>query len=347
MKNPENIIIRMPNWIGDLVMATPVLADLRARFPDAKITAMASHPIAHVLDNDPSIDELFCFHHLSGPVRRNPGRNTIDRLVTGKYDLGILLTNSFSSAWRFWQGRVNRRIGFRGDFRSLLLTDPISFPEKRKEQHLVKTYKALLAPLGIEESKTPPKLYVDAEEIKEAKKLLESFGVEKGEVVVGINPGAAYGSAKCWPQERFREVAEKLIALDKRVRVLFFGSGEGVSLVKEICNGLPPQVVNLAGTTSIRELMALISSCDLFITNDSGPMHIADALNIPLIALFGSTDPVVTGPYRQFGGVICKAVDCSPCFKRVCPIDFRCMTRIGVEEVYAKAKQCLATRLTH
>ena len=149
--------------------------------------------------------------------------------------------------------------------------------------------------------------------------------------MVGINPGANQGSAKCWLPERFREVAQRLLR-NKNISVVFFGDKATASLLKEICQGLPSRVVNLAGLTSIRELASLISICDLLLTNDSGPMHMASALGTPIVALFGSTNEIVTGPYRK-GKVIHKHVECSPCYQRTCPIDFRCMKGIEAEEV--------------
>ena len=150
--------------------------------------------------------------------------------------------------------------------------------------------------------------------------------------MIGINPGAAYGSAKCWLPERFRELTEKLLQ-NPNTRILYFGDKAGASLVNEICADLPDRVINLAAQTTIRELMAYIQACHLFLTNDSGPMHMASALGTPLVALFGSTSDRYTGPYRG-GKVIHKHVPCSPCYRRTCPIDFRCMTQIGVDEVY-------------
>ena len=346
MEDPKNIVIRMPNWIGDIVMATPLLRDLKDRYPDSKLTVMCQHPMAHILDKDPSVDEIFCFRRSREDVRRDVKRNVIEKLKTGSYDLGILTTNSFSSAWWFFQGRVKNRVGFRGNCRSILLNKALPFPENRTTQHLVKTYKALLAPLGIAESATPPQLYVDQNEVKQAKELLAKYNVQEGETLIGVNPTAAFGSAKCWLPERFRELAERFAVDYPNAKVIFFGSGEGTELVKEICQGLPPHVVNLAGVTSLRELLAIISLCDLFITNDSGPMHIADALDIPLVAIFGSTSPIATGPYNT-EEVLQKNVDCSPCFKRECPIDFRCMKRITVDDVYNEARKKLAQCSKH
>jgi len=340
--SPENIIVRMPNWIGDLVMATPVLEDLRKKFPSAKITAMCQFNISALLKNDPNIDEIYSFKRPSGWIHRSEHLAIIEDLRRGNYDLGVLLTNSLSSVWWFWRGNVANRIGFTDTLRNLLLTKIVPWPKELETQHQVITYKNLLEPLGIPLSSTSPALYITAEEEDAAKEQLLKLGIEpQRDILIGINPGAAYGSAKCWLPERYRAVVERLLK-DPRVRVVFFGDQSGASLVDEICKGLPDErVIQLAGKTTLRTLMALIRLCAVFLTNDSGPMHIAAALNVPLLALFGSTSDVKTGPYKS-GKVIHKHVECSPCYKRKCPIDFRCMKRITVEEVYAEIKDLLS-----
>ena len=339
---PQNIIVRMPNWIGDLVMATPILYDLRKAYPDAKITAMCRSPICELLREDPTIDELFCFSKASGFGRRQERRNIIEKLRKGQYDLGILLTHSFSSAWWFWLGKVQNRIGYECNARKFLLNYSLPFPQNIQSQHLVVTYKMLLGPLGMAPSDTPPKLYLSSKEKNIARAYLRQQGVPDGALVVGINPGATYGSAKCWLPEKFREVTERCL-LDKNVYIVYFGDLATASLVKEICADLPERVINLSGETSLRELMALISNCDVILTNDSGPMHIADAIGIPIVALFGSTSEVVTGPYRS-GTIIHKHVECSPCYQRTCPIDFRCMKRIEADEVFEAINKALSVK---
>lgn len=330
---PKNIIIRMPNWLGDLVMATPLLHDLRKKWPEATITAMCQSNVGDLLKYDPNIDELYKYKKPNGWIRKQNPLDIIAELRFGEYDLGLLLTNSFSSALWFWRGKVQNRIGFAGNLRSWLLNKAVPFPENKETQHLVLTYKALLTPMGIPLSNTPPKLYVSPEEQAHVKTLLNSNGyTHTDQLLVGINPGAAYGSAKCWLPDRFRAVTEQLLE-NPRITVVYFGDQTGAPLVNEICEGLGPRVINLAGKTSLRELVALINACDVLLTNDSGPMHIAAALNTPLVALFGSTSDVKTGPYGG-GVVIHKRVECSPCYKRVCPIDFRCMKRIETDEVY-------------
>lgn len=335
----------MPNWIGDAVMATPILADLKTKWPQARLTVTCQYNIEPLIKHDPHLNEILVFKRPSGWIPHLYHGEIIEALRLGKYDLGILLTNSFSSAWWFWQGRVKNRIGFGGNLRSLLLNYSVPLPKDIEVQHQVKTYKELLKPLGIGISDTMPALYITSEEKKEAEELLVRCGVIKGEhKVVGINPGAAYGTAKCWLPDRFQEITKRLLEnLD--TYVIYFGDGASSSLVNEICNGFPDRVINLAGKTSLRELMALIQLCDVFLTNDSGPMHIAAALNIPLVALFGSTSDVKTGPYG-IGKVIHKHVECSPCYKRICPIDFRCMKRIEVDEVYREILRYFHHRAT-
>ena len=332
MNTPQNILVRMPNWIGDLVMATPVLTDLRKGFPRASITAMCCSPVSDLLKTDESIDELFSFTKPSNEFGRRQERDIIAKIAAGKYDAGILLTNSFSSAWWFWQGRVARRIGYTGHFRRWLLTDPLHLaPEK---EHLVATYKKLLQPLHISPSQTAPRLYVADSEVEESKQLLYHQGYVRGKKLIGINPGSAYGPAKRWPPERFRQLALRLLS-ETDAYVVFFGDDS----VKELGSGLPGKVIDLAGVTRLRELACLIKDCDVLVTNDSGPMHIGAAFGVPLVALFGSTDDQVTGPYNQSHHVINKRVKCSPCLKRVCPIDFPCMKQISVDEVIERVKR--------
>lgn len=332
-KEPKNILIRMPNWLGDLVMATPIIHDVRQKWPNASITAMCQGNTGALLSCDPNLTEVWQFKKPSGWIHRSHHLEIIDTLKRGEYDLGILLTNSFSSAWRLWRGKVANRIGFAGNMRNILLNKAVPFPENKESQHLVLTYKDLLKPMGIPLSKTPPKLYVSHEEKQAARQILELNGYNPREnILIGINPGAAYGTAKCWLPDRFQAVTERLLQ-DPKIFVAYFGDPAGAPLVNDICKNFKSRVINFAGKTTIRELMALIDSCDVFLTNDSGPMHIAAALEVPLVALFGSTSDVKTGPYGG-GTVIHKHVECSPCYKRVCPIDFRCMKRIEVDEVY-------------
>lgn len=339
-QKPKNILVRMPNWLGDLVMATPVLKDLRDAFPKAEITAMCQTKSCALIQHDPNIDEIFCFQKPSGWVHRRHHLEIIEPLRQGKYDLGILLTNSFSSAWWLWRGHVQNRIGFKDHLRNFLLDKAVHYPSNKESQHLVYTYKALLEPLGILNTHSTPHLYLKDSEIESAKEFLRKYNIDPDKhKVVGINPGAAYGSAKCWPPQRFESVTRKLLESPNH-RAVFFGDLGGAELVNDICRNLPERAVNLTAKTSIRELMALIKLCSVFLTNDSGPMHIAAALKTPLVAIFGPTSDLKTGPFGH-GKVIHKHVECSPCYKRVCPIDHRCMTQIEDREVYQEIMSML------
>lgn len=336
---PKNIIVKMPNWIGDAVMATPVLEDLKKKFPDAKISLFCLSHIAALFAGNPFVDEVISYKKPSGWIHRKEHRDLVETLRMGGYDLGILLTNSFSSAWWFYCAGIKERIGFKTQWRSLLLTKGVPYPKDLEKEHLVNTYKRLLVPLGITHSSTTPRLYLTEEDRKVIDSFLSLYKVPKGAKILGINPGAAYGSAKCWPPERFREVTQKLNQ-DQSLYILYFGDNQSKPMIEGILEGINGNVIDLSGKTTLRELVALISCCTVLLTNDSGPMHIASALKVPLLALFGSTNEVKTGPY--YGEeVIHKHVKCSPCYKRVCPIDFRCMRRIEAEEVYNKVEKLL------
>lgn len=324
----------MPNWIGDAIMATPLLEDIRGHFPAAEIHAMCQSNIAAVVENNPYINEVFSFNKPNGWLHRLHHFEVIDTLRCGHYDLGILTTNSLSSAWWFWRGHVKNRLGFKGHCRRWLLDKSVPLPCGSEKQHLVLTYKQLLFPLGIPLSNSKPALFLTEEEKQVAVDFLANLDIDpQKHIIIGINPGAAYGSAKCWLPDRFKAVARQLVQNDKRIRVLFFGDPSIRQLVISICTGLPDEVIDLAGKTTLRGLMALIDKCSVLLTNDSGPMHIAAALQRPIVALFGSTNPTKTGPYSDIATVLYKKVACSPCYKRVCPIDMPCMTEISVEEV--------------
>lgn len=329
---PQKICVRMPNWLGDAVMGTPVLEDIKHAFPQSSLTVLCHGAIKLLLDASPHIDNFIVFP--ADKKRESAEKNRIySELQKGQFDTGILLTRSFSSAWWFWKGNIKRRIGFKDHLRSLLLTDALTVPPNEEYEHAVFTYKKLLAPLGIGLSASKPKLYFRPEELEAAKKTLESYNIHPHNLLIGINPGAAFGSAKCWPKERFKELTARLL-MHPEVRVIYFGDGVSKPLVDEITNPFGDKVANVAGKTSLRSFTSLLSLCNCLITNDSGPMHVAAALETPLVAIFGLTNEIKTGPYGG-GTIIHKHTLCSPCYKRKCPIDFRCMTSITTEDVFS------------
>lgn len=327
----EKFVIRMPNWLGDAVMGTPILEDIKTNLPQAKLTVLCHGGIKTLLEANPYIDDFIVFSQADKREAAEK-RRLFQTLKNEAFDAGILLTRSFSSAWWFVRGQVTCRIGFKDHFRTLLLTHPFDVPENEESEHQVLTYKRLLQPLGISQSTTKPKIYVSDLETKEAQKNLLDHGIDKSHTIIGINPGAAFGSAKCWLPERFKALTERLLR-NPSVRVVYFGDNVSKPLVDGICSHFHNRVINLAGKTNLRSFVSYLSLCNCLVSNDSGPMHVAAALQTPLVAIFGSTNEVKTGPY-QWGTVIHKHVACSPCYKRVCPIDFRCMKSISVDDVF-------------
>ena len=308
------LLIRAPNWIGDAVMATPVFSLLRKKYPSSSIAVLAKPHIIELLQHDPSIDSFI-------PLKRD----LVPFLQANYCDAeGLLLTNSFSSALLFYKGKVKNRIGFSTHHRTFLLNTPLQRP---LDEHQIIEYQRLLQPFDIEPGDEPPALFLHDEE-----------KVQFPNKTIGIHAFAAYGAAKCWPLSSFRQLAEQIADSYKDVDIIFFGDAKSHQAIEKTISGLP-RTYNLAGKTSLRELIASIDATSLFISNDSGPMHIASALGKPLIALFGSTNSKKTGPYQAT--ILEKHVSCAPCMLRRCPIDFRCMRAISVDEVFQSIKDLL------
>jgi heptosyltransferase II len=341
LKN-KRVLVRMPNWLGDAVMATAALKDLSEQLnqENGTLTVLAQDHICQLLEHTPLVHEYLSFSR--SKEKKQSEAKRIQKIISkNKFDIGLLFTGSFSSAWQFYRAEIPIRIGFSIHFRSLLLTHPQKDLQDANT-HLTTTYKRLLLPFGIPESVTAPLLYITEEEKRRALETHLSLGITPNSTIIGINPGAAYGQAKCWPQANFSALSQELINRGN-VQLLYFGDRSSNEMITSICQNLQNNAHNLAGKTSLRELLALIGTCHLFITNDSGPMHIANALDVPLIALFGSTNSIKTGPYGSVeharGVVIQKKVACSPCYLRTCPIDFRCMKKISVEDVLSVVKR--------
>lgn len=339
MSNDLKIVIRMPNWLGDAVMALPAIEQIREHYRAARITAMCLTSIEPLLKDVKAIDSIMPFVKPSGWLHRRQHSDIIAPLAAEAFDLGVLFTNSLSSSWWFWRAGVKKRIGFGGQGRSLLLTDVVALPKDAQQMHQVQLYKELLRPLNICPSNSKPHLEVSEEELATAREELIQCGWDGSSGLIGINPAAAFGPAKCWLPERFEQLTMKLID-ETRFTMVYFGDASSKTRVDQICSRFSDRVVNLAGKTTLRQMICTIAICDLFLSNDSGPMHIAAAENVALVALFGSTSDIRTSPCGQGKiKIIHKHVECSPCYKRVCPIDFRCMKRIEVEEVYAALLQ--------
>ena len=279
-----------------------------------------------------------------------------ERLKRENFDLGILLTNSFSSAWHFFRGRVKKRLGYKNDLRSWLLN--LKVPLNKKTEHQFISYQRILKPLKFPFSFESPRLYLTQAEKDLSNQKLLTLGYRPEKKLIAFSPFAAFGKAKCWPLKNYLALAQKLIE-KKDVYVLFLGekkfqpeleqglktlekNAEHQSLKKGLLTD--GHFLNLVGQTTLRELMALLNQADLLVANDSGPMHLAAALKKPLLALFGSTNPVLTGPfYSPQTEVIYKQFDCSPCYKRECEKEKFCLAEITIEEVFNKILEKIKT----
>lgn len=329
----------MPNWLGDFIMATAVLEIIRSKYPISKIVVMCSEQFSSLLKNNKNIDSFFFYKKPKSFFSK--GTNSIvAALRNEKFDLGILLTNSFSSAYIFWKAKIKYRLGYKAHFRSFLLNIKKELPKDLEKKHLVDVYQELLCTLDVKSCKKSPKIYLSEETIGFAKSVLVSSGYLLDKRLIGINPHAAYGPAKCWPKENYHELAKNLLLSDENLSVVFVGDGSSSDCIKEITKGLPSRAIDLSGKTDLLTLAGVIQLCDLFLTNDSGPMHLAAALDVPLIAIFGSTSDTRTGPYNS-GVVIHKKVSCSPCYRRNCNKDFSCMKKIDVNEVLSLVKESI------
>lgn len=315
-------------------MATPTLTALRAGLPNTRITVLGRGGVTEVLTGHPAVDELIT----DDPRGRHRGATGRWRLASeihrNGYDAALLLPNSFDSALVVALARVPTRVGYRTDGRGPLLTAALPRP-RPPFPHMARYYLDLLAPWGVTGDARAVSLFVTPAEREKARLQLSQWGVQSTDRVVALNPGAAYGSAKQWPAERYAAVAKRLVRDGARVIVL--GASSERMLGDTVVSGLGGRAFNAAGLTTIRDVMAILTCCRRLVTNDSGPMHVAAALEVPVTAIFGPTDPRATSPIGTRIGLLQHPVDCAPCRYRHCPIDHRCMTAVSVDDVYAAA----------
>lgn len=358
--NPRRIVVRGVNWLGDAVMSTPALLRLRERFPEAHIALLTHQKLADLWLHHPAINEIV-------PFAANEGVFAIGRRLRGmNFDLALVLPNSPRSALEVWAARIPRRIGYRRSWRNWFLTDlvadrpgavtmhkrspaevrrlvagemakrqtPIADTEygtRNTQAHHIHQYLHLTAALGANPEPLPPNLRVLDSEVTAA---AQKFGLAESTQWLALNPGAEYGPAKRWPAERFIAAAQQIQQRTNCCWLVLGGKGD-VELAGSIAAKLSGSV-NLAGRTSLRELCAVLKFCRVLLTNDTGPMHVGAALGTPVIALFGSTSPELTGPGLpgvEQPGLVKGTAPCAPCFLRECPIDFRCMHSISADRV--------------
>ena len=335
--NPRNILIRSTNWIGDAIMTTPAVRTIRQNFPDAKITMLAHGWMADVFAASPHVDDIYIYDKRG----KHSGISGVFRLAgelrREKFDCAFLLQNAFEAALIAFLAGIPIRVGYRRDGRSVLLRPGITISREVRTLHQVHYYQWLLRDAGLTCGHDELCLYHSPENKQWAVAFKENSTEQK---LVGINPGAAFGPAKCWPAKRYGLLAKSLYDAHG-VHAVVFGTKADQQTIDEICSYGADFITGLAGKTTLGQAMALIDQCDALVTNDSGLMHVGAATETPLVAIFGSTDHIATGPYSENAVVVRKEISCQPCLKKECKGDFECMLGISVAEVTAAMSRIL------
>ncbi|MBN2439137.1 MAG: lipopolysaccharide heptosyltransferase II, partial [Deltaproteobacteria bacterium] len=336
----ERVLIRGTNWIGDVVMTLPAVTAIRKTWPRARISILAKPWVAEVYRLSPDVDDVIVFQE-PGCHDGIRGKLRLAGELRGiGFDCAILLQNAIEAAIIARLAGIPFRAGYNSDGRGLLLTHSVRRTQAIHRVHQIDYYIEMVLALGCISAGRGVRLKPgeDYEEI--AERLCGEFGIEGGRSLIGIAPGAAYGPAKRWFPGRFAAVADRL-SNEYGTHVILFGSVGDRESTAAVQKSARYPLIDIAGKTNLKEAISLISRCDLFISNDSGLMHVAGALGIPTIAIFGSTNPATTAPVGEKSMVIHHDVPCGPCLKPVCPTDFRCMEMISVEEVCTAAQTLL------
>jgi len=341
----SKILIRATNWVGDAVMSLPAIRAVRARFPQAEIVVLARPWVADLYARETAVHRVI-------PYTAAPGLHALGAkwcvartLRRERFDCAVLLQNAFEAAGIAWLAGIPRRIGYDRDGRRGLLTDAIPVPHPGEiPRHERFYYLEMLRRAGvIDELPESDAIRLEGADTarREGVRRLEERHI--GGPVTGVSPGAAYGTAKQWLPERFAEAAIAL-ARTQGGSVALFGSAGERGLCEAVAKAVRQAGItacNLAGETTLGEFIELAAACRVFLTNDSGAMHVAAALGVSTVAVFGATDDTATGPTGALARVVREPVECSPCLLRECPIDHRCMTRVPSARVAQVALELL------
>jgi heptosyltransferase-2 len=325
----ERILVRAPNWIGDAVLSLGAVRDLRHNFPSARIEVLARPSVADLYH---AVGEVDGVRMATGRFRRDA------RALRGAFDAVLLLTNSFGTALLAFAAGIPERWGYSRDGRGLLLTRRARVPRGVRGWSEVYYYRGMLAGLGFRVSATPDVSL----RVPEAWKARGAALLDDDGPWIAVNPGAAYGSAKQWIPERFASAAERL-RVETGAKVAIVGSAVERPMAEALVASARVQARVLCGATTLPELIGVLSHTRLLLTNDSGPMHLAAAQGVPVVAVFGPTDWRETAPVGGPHRVVREDVECAPCKLRECPIDHRCMTRVTVDRVADAARALWST----
>ncbi len=333
----NNILVRGTNWIGDAILTLPAVASIRATYPHAHIAVLVKPWVADIYKLFSDVNEIIIYENKydtpAGVFR------LASQLKKRNFDAAILLQNAIEAAILAFMARIPLRAGYNSDARGLLLTHSVQRTKEIKKVHQIDYYLEMVKALGCVPVDCEMRLEARINTM-DARIILQKYIPDTNKAILGIAPGATFGPAKRWFPDRFAAVADKL-SDSFQMQGIILGSKADWKTAEEVRNAARTKLINLAGNTNLQEAISLISQCSLFISNDSGLMHIAGALNIPTVAIFGSTNPITTSPVGNRTAIVHHNIDCSPCLEETCPTDFSCMKLISVEDVSTAAQNIL------
>jgi heptosyltransferase-2 len=348
MADPSRVLVAAPNWLGDAVMALPAVADVRRRWPGAELLVAARGPVAELFRLAPHVNGVM---RLTWDGRWRHGRRLIEDAATlqaAGADVAVLLPNSFVSAWLARRAGIPERWGYAADLRTRLLTRAVKRP--RHVVHQASYYQRLVQSLGFENGPLEPVVEISQAAVDAAGRLLTEHGWDEAGRLIVLAPGAAYGKAKQWiPSHAVRLVMD---LAGRGETCVLVGTRSDEPVTRAIHRAVPPalasRVIDLAGRTTLEMLAAVMRVASVCVSNDSGAMHVAAAVGVPLVAIFGPTNEVHTSPLARAGGrceILTNPVWCRPCMLRECPIDHRCMTGIEPGRVRSSIDRLLGVEV--
>ncbi len=345
----RRVLVILPTWVGDFVMATPTLRAIRRRFSAAKITFLSVPNLRGLIESGPWMDEVVTWPGGSGKSSVGRLLALAGRLRSRQFDLAVLLPNSFRAALMARLAGARRRVGYDRDGRGWLLTDRLAVPRMagQIEPHpICEYYGHIASALGCDRPGDTLELFTDDGCEGSVSRRLKSLRIDDDQPLVILSPGASYGASKLWLPDRFAEVADRLIAARGAAVLVTCGPGE-----QAIAHGIVDSMRERAHVLddpllSLGEFKALIRRGALLVCNDAGPRHIAKAFGIPVVTIFGPTHQEWTDTDYALERKVAVAVDCGPCQKKICPFDHhKCMTGVSVDMVYDRCDELLASRV--
>ncbi len=341
-KNIKKILIVSTSWLGDAIITIPTIHGIRNLYPDARISILAKNTIADIFRTVDILDEVIYFQKEKGLKKALGVFKIASALKKKKFDLAFIFPRSLGSALMCFLAGIPERIGFASNARDLFLTESVQRDTEILSKHQVHYYKKLLLSKGVSDFPELPCIKTPKRETKWAQKFILALKNPEKPFLVGINPGSTYGEAKQWLPERFEELAKRLVK-NNGCDIIIFGDANSTPLAEKINRGIENKAIDVTGKTNILQLTGLLKECDLLVTNDTGPMHLACAVKTQVVAVYGSTNQITTSPLGPDAVMIKTNMPCSPCMKRVCPEGHHlCMKNISVDEIQEAVLQKLS-----